>query len=107
WDGFSNDPDQTKDTTSIEVWGVRTDGISQHLTTVYNARDTSVSFIDADVYPFLKLKLNTEDKTFGTPYQLDFWRVRGTYIPEGAVAPNIYFNMPDTLEQGQPLEFAL
>lgn len=107
WDGFSNDPDITKDTTSIEVWGVKADGNSERLATVYNARDTSVSFIDADVYPFLKLRLNTDDKTFGTPYQLDYWRVRGTYIPEGAVAPNLSFQMRDTLEQGEPLEFAL
>lgn len=107
WDGFSIDPDPTKDTANVEVWGIRNDGTGEHLVTVYQSRDTTVDFIDAQTYPYLKLRMNNQDKTYGTPYQLDYWRVRGDYVPEGAVAPNIYFSMPDTVEQGQPLEFAL
>ncbi|HML58443.1 MAG TPA: hypothetical protein PKA85_08740, partial [Ferruginibacter sp.] len=107
WDGTSNDPDITKDTTAIEVWGVRGDGTTERLSTVYQSRDTSISFIDAQTYPYLRLRMLNSDQTFGTPYQLDYWRVRGDFVPEGAVAPNLYFQMSDTVEQGAPIEFGL
>lgn len=107
WGGTSYDPDITKDTTAIEVWGVRSDGLTERLSTVYQSRDTSISFIDAQTYPYLRLRMLNSDKTYGTPYQLDYWRVRGDFVPEGAVAPNLYFQMSDTVEQGAPIEFGL
>lgn len=107
WDGFSIDPDPTKDTSRIEVWGVTMDGIQTQLATVYQSRDTTIEFIDADIYPFVKLKMVTQDESYGTPYQLDYWRLLGTFVPEGAVAPNLAFHMADTVLQGQPLEFSL
>ncbi len=107
WRGTTTDADPTKETSSIEVWGVQTNGNADLLTTVYQAQDTSVSFIDANVYPYLRLKLRTRDATYATPMQLDYWRLNGNFAPEGAVAPNILFQMEDTVSQGAPIEFRL
>ncbi len=107
WRGTTSDADPTKDTSSIEVWGVKTDGNADLLTTVYYAQDTTMSFIDADVYPYVRLKLHTRDATYATPMQLDYWRLNGDFVPEGAVAPNILFQMEDTVSQGAPIEFKI
>lgn len=107
WNGHNNDVDPSFDTMNIQIYGVKQNGQADLLTTVYEARDTSINFIDADVYPYVKLRLNSSDKINVTPYQLDFWRVNGSFVPEGAVAPGILFQMADSVDQGTPIEFAL
>lgn len=107
WRGRSVDADPTHDTTRIEVWGVKTNGDRDLLTTVFQAQDTVVDFIDAGTYPFVKLKMVAKDDSSVTPYQLDYWRLSGNVVPEGAVAPNIHFQMADTIAQGEPIAFSL
>lgn len=95
------------DTASIQVYGVRTDGSQALMASVRPATDTSLSFIDAAAYPFIKLKMLNNDPEFATPYQLRYWRVNADYMPEGAVAPNVLFSMKDTVEQGEAINFSL
>lgn len=107
WRGFSNDPTST-DTTKIQVWGVKSDGSSTLMATVAPARDTTLSFINASLYPYLKLKMQNKDDINLTPHQLRYWRVNASLSPEGAVAPNILYSMSaDTVDQGQKINFAL
>lgn len=106
WRGNSVDASPA-DSTDIKVIGVRNDGSQTVLATVRPATDTSLSFIDAATYPFLKLKMQNDDNKFATPYQLNYWRINADYMPEGAVAPNIRFSMKDTAEQGEIINFAL
>jgi hypothetical protein len=70
-------------------------------------KDLDISAINAAQYPYLKLKMYNQDTLQGTPYQLRYWRVNGSYIPEGAVAPNILFSMRDTVNQGEIVDFKL
>jgi flagellar hook assembly protein FlgD len=42
-----------------------------------------------------------------TPYQLDYWRMYYTPVPEGALAPNIFMSGKDTLEIGEVLKFGV
>lgn len=107
WRGSSEDANPAQDTTRIEVWGIKNNGETDLLKTVYHAQDTTVNFINADTYPFVKLKMFVKDEVNATPYQLDYWRLSGEMIPEGAVAPNIHFQMADTIEQGAPIAFSL
>jgi len=51
------------------------------------------------------LDMYNQDKITGTPYQLRYWRLNYTSVPEGAIAPNILFQMKDTVEQGEPINF--
>ncbi len=95
------------DTVQVEVYGVQTNGTQNLLTTVYPAMDTSLAFVDASVYPYIKLKMLNRDENWATPNQLSYWRINADYLPEGAVAPNILFTMKDTVEQGEKINFSL
>ncbi len=107
WRGTSNDPAPAADSVKIQVWGVRSNGTSSLLSTVAPAQDTSLSFIDANVYPYLKLVMNNKDQRYITPQQLRYLRVNAGFAPEGAVAPEILFRMKDTVDQGEFIDFAL
>ena len=42
-----------------------------------------------------------------TPYQLSYWRVNYVGVPEGAIAPNISFQMDTAADVGQPINFRI
>lgn len=95
------------DEVQIQVYGIRGNGTQNLLATVTPATDTSLAFIDAAVYPNVKLKMLNKDANFATPNQLKYWTINADYVPEGAVAPNILYSMKDTLEQGEKVNFSL
>lgn len=99
--------DATGDTATIDVVGIRANGSEQTLfsgiTTAQQNFD--VSSIDAVEYPYVKLKMRTADNTNYTPYQLRYWRLTYSPVPEGAIAPNIFVRVRDTVEVGEPLDF--
>jgi hypothetical protein len=106
WRGTSLET-PSKDSVAVQVLGIDVNGVSTLLATVRPAVDTSLSWINARTYPYIKLKLFSSDSVFATPNQLRYWRVNGTYIPEGAVAPNLLFVMKDTADQGEIVDFKL
>lgn len=64
--------------------------------------------INANDYPFLKLKLSAKDDSLKTPVQLDYWRVLYDEIPEAALNASKYFYFRDSsLQQGQDLVLAI
>ena len=97
----------TRDSVLIQVYGITNAGTADLLATVRPATDTSLSWINAVTYPYLQLKMLNTDSVTATPYQLRYWRVNGTYIPEGAVAPNVLFSARDTVDQGEQVDFKL
>jgi hypothetical protein len=106
WRGTNVEP-AIPDTVQIEVYGVTVTGSKVKLATVYPSKDTSIAFINAATYPYLQLKMLNSDQTNATPNQLSYWRVNADYVPEGAIAPNIYLKMEDTVDIGQNIEFAV
>ena len=106
WNGKSIDP-VLKDSTQIQVIGVTLTGSETLLASVVPATDTTLSFINASQYPYVKLKMLNSDDSYATPNQLNYWRINADYVPEGAVAPNILYKMKDTVEQGAKIDFAL
>ncbi|MEP7165272.1 MAG: C25 family cysteine peptidase [Ferruginibacter sp.] len=106
WRGSTSDP-LPVDKVSVEVWGIKADGTADSLTTVAPAQDTSLAFINAAIYPNIKLRMYNSDSIYATPHQLRYLRVNADYVPEGAVAPNILFKMKDSVEQGETIDFAL
>ncbi|HUR67503.1 MAG TPA: C25 family cysteine peptidase [Chitinophagaceae bacterium] len=104
WRGAS---DATSDTATVDVIGVQLDGSEQTLFTDITTaqQDFDISSISVAQYPYLKLKLRAKDKGTYTPYQLRYWRVTYDPVPEGAIAPNIYLSVKDSLELGEPLTY--
>jgi hypothetical protein len=72
-----------------------------------NQQDFDISSVSASTYPYMRLSMLNEDATNFTPYQLRYWRVNYTPIPEGALAPTITYTAKDTLEVGEKLNFSI
>jgi hypothetical protein len=49
--------------------------------------------------------MRTTDNVNFTPYKLRYWRLTYVPVPEGAIAPNLYLNVRDTVEVGEPYTF--
>lgn len=106
WRG-SGDP--TGDTATLNVIGIRPDGSEQTLLSdITPAQNTvDISSIDPGQYPYVKLKMRTADNTHYTPYQLKYWRITYNPVPEGAIAPNLYLKVKDTVEVGEPVDYKI
>ena len=61
--------------------------------------DTTLAFIDANTYPYLKLRMNNEDMVNISPNQLRYWMISAQMVPEGAVAPTLLYQMRDTVDR--------
>lgn len=101
-------PDATEgDAPSIDVVGVRSNGTENTLLNALqlNEQDYDLSAIDAAEYPYLRLRMRNVDSIHYTPYQLRYWRLTYDPVPEGAVAPNIFFTTKDTVDIGEPFDY--
>jgi hypothetical protein len=95
------------DVATVDLVGIKNDGTQ---TTLFSGLSTSqqdfdISSINATTYPYVKIRLRTQDSIHFTPYQLRYWRLTYVPVPEGAIAPNIFLKTKDTLEVGEPLDF--
>jgi Peptidase family C25 len=107
WRGSSMET-PTKDMVSFDVIGVNNSGVETVLMSIDSTmKDVDISAINVVAYPFLKVKMTNIDSAKATPYQLRYWRVNYTPIPEGAIAPNLLFTMKDTVDVGEPINFAV
>ena len=109
WMGTSLD-NAPGDIDSITVIGMDSAGNQTRLNTYATVTgDIDISTISAAAYPYIMLTMNNIDSTFYTPYQLKYWRLLADLAPEGALAPSIQyaFNSVDTLQPGQPVNFAI
>ncbi|HLK31327.1 MAG TPA: hypothetical protein VKT28_22295, partial [Puia sp.] len=96
------------DSVNIQLIGIDTSGNATPLYTVgLSVQDYDISSINPVQYPYLQLQMTARDDVNLTPYQLQYWRINYEPIPEGALAPNLYFTSKDTLQPGEPLQFAV
>ncbi len=103
WRGSSLE-NQSTDVYTVGVIGVRENGQEDLLYTLNSSQqDFNISSVNATTYPYIRLMMFTEDKTNLAPYQLRWWRLYYTPVPEGALAANLKFSFKDTLEAGEPL----
>ncbi len=94
------------DSTNFEIIGITQGGTESRLFYLDSTKhDFDISSINAIQYPYLKLKMSCKDSINASPYQLGYWRVNYSPVPEGAMAPNILFQMKDTVEQGEMIDF--
>ena len=107
WAGKSIETPST-DSTILQIIGTDTLNNQTVLFSLHSGTTSyDISSINAKQYPYLQLKMLASDSVYGTPYQLQYWRLNYVPIPEGAIAPNIYLTAKDTLELGEKLEFAV
>jgi hypothetical protein len=108
WRGNSQDS-VAGDNPIIDVYGVEPNGSETLIFTdlTQSFQDYDISDINANVYPYVRLKMRNVDPVNFTPYQMSYWRVTYVPVPEGAIAPNITFQLDSVYEVGQPLDFKI
>jgi hypothetical protein len=99
--------EQSPDNVVMDIIARDNNGIESTLANIHPGRDTSLAFIDAKRYPYLRVRMNNKDSIHFTPEQLRYWRLMADLPPEGAVAPNLRFSGRDTLESGEPFDLQL
>ena len=106
WRYTSFEPVST-DKQNIDVIGVQSNGLETKLFTT-TTLDTIITFVDPAVYPYLKLRFNTEDSTLRTPTQPHYWRVLYREVPEATINPNlVYEKLNDTMQIGNTFQLKL
>jgi Peptidase family C25 len=102
--GYARDGLQT-DNSEVNIYGIDTNGTEVLLASV--AADTNISFINAAIYPSIRMQYNSADTKYRSAEQLHFWRVLFAPLPDLAIAPNIKFLFADKYSEGQNAPFEL
>ncbi|MFN2457716.1 MAG: C25 family cysteine peptidase [Chitinophagaceae bacterium] len=107
WSGSSLE--NAGDQAILSVIGIQQNGSKDTLLRNITSAQTvvDISSISAVQYSYLQLHLRNTDTTNYTPYQLNYWRITYVPVPEGAVAPNLYFNLKDSLGVGEQIDFKM
>ena len=93
----------TSDHESVEIIGIQNNGAPVSLLTTQTP-DTVINFINSAQYPYIRLKMHSEDDTTHTPTQLYYWRVLYDKVPEAAINPAAHFYINrDTVGLGDTL----
>ena len=94
------------DTTFLTIIGLDSELQETVLVDIWSNTDTSLTFIDASQYPYLKLKWTAKDEILRTSVDLKQWKIQFEGIPEVAVDPATYFAFySDSLAQGDTFRF--
>ncbi len=105
WKGFSLEPNSA-DQIKYKVFGVA-NNFSETL--LYSSsskqKDTSLAYINADTYPYLKIYQENSDTAAHTPWQTKYIQVKYEPVPEGALTPASQVPLKDTLDVGEPIKF--
>jgi len=81
----------------IEIMGVEHSGKETKLRVESSFQEIDISNIDANVYPYLKLRLKQVDETNRTVAQINHWRVFYHELPDLALDPHYYICLTDSL----------
>ncbi|HEX8334264.1 MAG TPA: hypothetical protein VF622_16705, partial [Segetibacter sp.] len=107
WRGSSSET-TAGDNPVVNVIGITSTGREDTLFRLNrNQQDFDITSVSVSQYPFMKLSMNNVDAVNFTPYQLRYWRVNYTPVPEGGLAPTITYTAKDTLEVGEKLNFSI
>ncbi|MBR9860847.1 hypothetical protein GYB22_08890 [bacterium] len=96
--------DTPKDTLKYDIIGVRADESEYVLREGVDSASIDLSFINAEEFPYLKVRANFKDEAEFSPMQQDRWTVLYQGVPEGSLQPDIAYSLNnDTLQEGDSL----
>lgn len=104
WNMETYDP--VYDEVNLNVYGrtLESNGTEYLLHKGISVFDTTLTHIDAGVYPYLRLEFESKDSIQKSTPHLDFWRVLYSPVPEAALRPDLKFSFQsDTVQQGEDL----
>lgn len=95
---WAGSADNNNNVVSMDVIAVNKNGKDSVCYTIDTSQhELNISAINAADYPFVKLRMHTQDSLTQKPYRLKDWSVEFEPVPEGALASNLGISIPDTL----------
>jgi hypothetical protein len=92
WEAFVQEindrPWIQEEETNFDIIGIKSNGEEEVLLTEVTDSQLDLSFINSEVYPFLRLRYRMQDAESTDPADLNFWQVNYTGVPEGALMVN-------------------
>lgn len=93
---------------NLSIIGINKNGVDTVLKSNISTNDTDISFINASIYPNIKLKIELNDLSNRTPVKLKKWEVIYEPVPEGTILNNIDFSYhADSLAEGDTFRFSI
>lgn len=87
----------------LNSWDLLKSGIQYQ-----TGKDTTLSWINASTYPYIRLETYTKDDSLKTPPQMTYWRVYHTEVPECALNPNYVYQFHDNpLTEGDTVSLSI
>lgn len=102
WQSAAVEPNG-RDINTIDIIGVKANKTETELFSNITTSPFDLSGIDANLYPYIRLKIDTRDDTARTPTQLNYWKVVHDIVPEAALAPNIFLEFDTAIALGEDL----
>jgi hypothetical protein len=106
WFQHTQDGTITYDSIAVRLIGIRYDGkeftlgnFDKNITEVGNLS----SYVDAKVFPNIRLIAYLKDDTLHTPAQLERWQVIYTPVPELAINPAAGYTINDSVSNGEDI----
>ncbi|MBK8584191.1 MAG: T9SS type A sorting domain-containing protein [Bacteroidetes bacterium] len=88
---------------NLNTWDLLQSGIQYQ-----SGKDTTLSWINATTYPYIRLETLTQDDSLKTPPQMTYWRVYHTEVPECALNPNYVYDFHSkVLTEGDTLRLSI
>ncbi|WP_288370882.1 C25 family cysteine peptidase [uncultured Algoriphagus sp.] len=92
WEAFVQEindrPWIQEEETNFDIIGIKSNGEEEVLLTEVTDSQLDLSFINSEVYPYLRLRYRMQDAESTDPADLNFWQVNYTGVPEGALMVN-------------------
>lgn len=110
WAQHTTDGGITYDTITVRLIGIQADGKEVTLAN-FNQNTTNIgnlgSYVNAAVFPNIRLVAFVKDDTLHTPPQLERWQVIYTPVPELAINPAIGYTINDSVSNGEDIVMRL
>ncbi len=92
----------------FDVIGISKNGQETNLASNVNTSNYNLSNIDANQYPYLKIRVNYVDSTFRTPHQFGFLQVNYSVASEAMLDPSLQYSFyNDNLAQGDSINIKI
>jgi hypothetical protein len=108
WRGSSLES-PSKDHVRLEVIGINSSGTEVLLHTLNETqKDFDISSVVPEDFPYMRLRMrNADSLNKNSPWQLRYWNVIYTEVPEGSLSPNLGFTTRDTVEIGEVVNITM
>ncbi len=110
WGEHQVETGTTRDEALLSIYGITSNNTMDLLMSGMTSTsfDTTLSWISASQYPYLKLEVSLKDDSLRSPAQMDKWQIYYDQAPECAINPNNHFSFHGTpMSEGDTIRMSV